>query len=52
LQAKLDALEQAFVARVKPHHRLLIRASLDHIRFLEHTILRGNESHVGIPCDG
>jgi spore coat protein A len=36
----------------QPHHRLLIRASLDHIRFLERTILRGNESHVGIPCDG
>jgi transposase len=38
LRSKLDALEQAFVARVQPHHRLLIRASLDHIRFLERTI--------------
>jgi hypothetical protein len=52
LWAKLDTLEQACVARVKPHHRLPIRASLDHIRFLERTILRGNESHVGIPADG
>jgi transposase len=35
LRAKLEALEQAFVGRVKPHHRLLIQASLDHLRFLE-----------------
>jgi transposase len=38
LRSKLDALEQAFIGRVKPHHRLLIRASLDHLRFLERTI--------------
>jgi len=38
LRAKLEALEQAFVGRVKPHHRLLIRASLDHLRFLERAI--------------
>jgi transposase len=38
LRAKLDQLEQAFVGRVQPHHRLLIQASLDHLRFLERTI--------------
>jgi len=38
LRAKLAALEEAFIGRVKPHHRLLIRVSLDHIRFLERTI--------------
>jgi transposase len=38
LRNKLDALEHAFVGRVKPHHRVLIRASLDHLRFLERTI--------------
>lgn len=38
LRSKLDALEQAFIARVKPHHRVLIRASLDHLRYLERTI--------------
>jgi transposase len=38
LRAKLGALEQAFVGRVKPHHRVLIRASLDHLRFLERAI--------------
>jgi len=38
LRQKLDELEQAFAGRVKPHHRTLIRASLDHLRFLEHTI--------------
>jgi transposase len=38
LRSKLDALEQAFIGRVQPHHRVLIRASLDHLRFLERTI--------------
>jgi transposase len=38
LRAKLDRLEQAFVGRVQPHHRLLIQASLSHLRFLERTI--------------
>jgi transposase len=38
LRSKRDALEQAFIARVQPHHRVLIRASLDHLRFLERTI--------------
>jgi transposase len=38
LRNKLDALEQAFIGRVKPHHQVLIRASLDHLRFLERTI--------------
>ena len=38
LRNKLDALEQAFTGRVKPHHQVLIRASLDHLRFLERTI--------------
>lgn len=38
LRRKLDELEQAFIGRVKPHHRILIRASLDHLRFLEQTI--------------
>ena len=38
LRTKLEALEQAFIGRVRPHHRLLIQASLDHLRFLERTI--------------
>ena len=38
LRRKLDELEQAFIGRVKPHHQVLIRASLDHLRFLERTI--------------
>ena len=38
LRRKLDALEQAFIGRVKPHHRVLIRASLDLLRFLERSI--------------
>jgi transposase len=38
LRRKLDELEQAFIGRVKPHHRALIRASLDHLRFLERSI--------------
>jgi transposase len=38
LRRKLDDLEQAFIGRVKPHHRVLIRATLDHLRFLEQSI--------------
>lgn len=38
LRQKLDGLEQAFIGRVRPHQRLLIRVSLDHLRFLEGTI--------------
>lgn len=38
LRRKLDELEQAFIGRVKPHHRVLIRASLDLLRFLERSI--------------
>jgi transposase len=38
LRRKLDELEEAFVGRVKPHHRVLIRASLDLLRFLERSI--------------
>jgi transposase len=38
LRNKLDHLEQAFVGQVQPQHRLLIQASLDHLRFLERTI--------------
>jgi transposase len=38
LHIRLDELEQAFRGRVKPQHLVLIRASLDHLRFLEHTI--------------
>jgi len=38
LRNKLDELEQAFIGRVRPHHQVLIRASLDHLRFLERTI--------------
>jgi transposase len=38
LRNKLDELEQAFIGRVKPHHQVLIRASLDHLRFLERPI--------------
>jgi len=37
LRQKLDDLEQAFIGRVKPHHRTLIHAGLDHLRFLERT---------------
>jgi transposase len=38
LRAKLDALEDAFIGRVQPHHRVLIRTSLDLLRVLERTI--------------
>jgi transposase len=38
LRRKLAELEQAFVGRVKPHHRLLIQASLDLIGVLERRI--------------
>jgi transposase len=38
LRRKLDELEQAFIARVQPHHRLLIQTSLDLLRFLEDSI--------------
>lgn len=38
LRAKLEALEQAFIGRVKPHHRVLIRASLDLLCYLEQAI--------------
>jgi len=38
LRRKLDALEEAFIGRVKPHHRVLIRVSLDLLRFLERSI--------------
>ena len=38
LRRKLDELEQAFIARVQPHHRLLIQTSLDLLRFLEGSI--------------
>ncbi len=38
LRKKLDELEQAFIGRVKPHHRVLIQVSLDLLRFLERTI--------------
>ena len=38
LRAKLDELEQAFIMRVKPHHRLLIQTSLDLLRFLDDSI--------------
>jgi transposase len=38
LRTQLEALEQACIGRVKPHHRVLIQASLDHLRFLERAI--------------
>lgn len=38
LRSKLDALEEAFISRVQPHHRVLIRTSLDLLRVLERTI--------------
>lgn len=38
LRAKLDQLRQALEGRVKPHHRTLIRALLDHIGFLQASI--------------
>ncbi len=38
LRRKFDALEQAFIGRVQSHHRVLIQASLDLLRFLERTI--------------
>jgi len=44
LRRKLDELEQAFVGRVQPHHRVLIQAGLDHLRFLERTIEQLDEA--------
>jgi transposase len=38
LRKKLDELEQALTGRVKPHHRVLLRTSLDHLRCLEQMI--------------
>jgi len=38
LRRKLDQLEEAFIGRVKPHHRVLMRLSLDLLRFLERHI--------------
>ena len=38
LRAKLDQVRQALEGRVKPHHRLLIRALLEHISFLQASI--------------
>ena len=38
LRSKLDALEEAFISRVQPHHRVLIRTSLELLRCLERTI--------------
>jgi transposase len=38
LRRKLDELEQAFVGRVQPHHRVLIRASLGLLRYVEQVI--------------
>lgn len=35
LRAKLEQLRQALEGRVKPHHRVLIRALLEHISFLQ-----------------
>jgi len=51
LRSKLDALEQAFISRVKPHHRVLIRISLDLLRFLEGTIeqLDGEVTQAMVP---
>jgi len=44
LRRKLDDLEEAFIGRVKPHHRVLIRASLDLLRFLERSIEQLDEA--------
>ncbi len=51
LRAKLDALEQAFISRVQPHHRVLIRLSLELLRFLERTIeqLDGEVERAMVP---
>ena len=51
LRAKLDALEQAFISRVQPHHRVLIRISLELLRFLERTIeqLDGEVERAMVP---
>ncbi len=51
VRAKLDALEQAFISRVQPHHRVLIRISLDLLRFLERTIeqLDGEVERAMVP---
>jgi transposase len=38
LRAKRPALRQALEGRVKPHQRVLLRALLDHITFLESSI--------------
>lgn len=39
LRAKLPALRQALEGRVQPHHRVLLRALLDHVDFLEQSIV-------------
>jgi len=51
LRAKLDALEQAVISRVQPHHRVLIRLSLELLRFLERTIeqLDGEVERAMVP---
>lgn len=38
MRAKLDQLRQALEGRVKPHHRILIRALLTHMSFLQASI--------------
>jgi transposase len=38
LRHKLEALQQALVGRVKPHHRLLIQTIMAHILFLEQAV--------------
>ena len=38
LRAKLPQLEAALAGRVQPHHRVLLRQSLDHVDFLDRSI--------------
>jgi transposase len=40
LRARLDELGRACAGRVRPHQQVLIRARLDHLRFLERAIER------------
>jgi transposase len=43
LRDKLEALRLALEGRVKPHHRLLVRAILEHVSFLERSLAHLDE---------
>ena len=40
LRAKLPALRQALEGRVRPHHRVLLQSLLEHIEYLEASLVR------------